>query len=156
MRLQSFNTGQGLSMPVKLTTLLLWAIAAAVVVFWTLRFVGSASEQLPLVVPAQPVQANAMAMAKALGAVAAPAAAVAAPVASRYALLGVLAGHETGGGAAVIAVEGKGSKAVRVGEAVEDGVILQSLAAREARLGPANGPTSTVLQLPRPPMASFN
>jgi hypothetical protein len=67
MRLQSFNTGQGLSMPVKLTTLLLWAMAAAVVVFWTLRFVGSASEQLPSVVPAQPVQANAQAMAKALG-----------------------------------------------------------------------------------------
>ena len=32
-------------MPVKLTTLLLWAAAAAVVVFWVLRFTGSASEQ---------------------------------------------------------------------------------------------------------------
>ena len=59
-------------MPVKLTTLLLWAIAAAVVVFWTLRFVGSGSEQLHVVPPAQPVQANVQAMAKALGAVAAP------------------------------------------------------------------------------------
>lgn len=143
-------------MPVKLTTLLLWAMAAAVVVFWTLRFVGSASEQLPSVVPAQPVQANAQAMAKALGAVAAPVAAVAAPVASRYALLGVLVGNESGGGAAVIAVEGKGSKAVRVGEAVDEGLILQSLAAREARLGPVNGPSSTVLQLPKPPIAAFN
>ena len=51
-------------MPVKLTTLLLWAIAAAVVVFWTLRFVGSGSEQLHVVPPAQPVQANVQAMAK--------------------------------------------------------------------------------------------
>lgn len=49
-------------MQVKLTTLLLWAIAAAVLVFWTLRFVGSASEQLPSVLPAQPVQANAQAI----------------------------------------------------------------------------------------------
>lgn len=140
-------------MPVKLTTLLLWAAAAAVVVFWALRFTGSASEQLPVISAAQPVQANAQAIAKALGAVALPAAA---PVASRYSLLGVLAGNESGGGAAVIAIEGKGSKAVRVGESVDEGLILQSLAAREARLGPVNGPVSTVLQLPKPPIAAFN
>lgn len=144
-------------MPVKLTTLLLWAAAAAIVVFWVLRFAGTESGKLHSVTSAQPVQANAQAMAKALGAVALPATTVAtAPVSSRYALLGVLAGHDSGGGAAVIAVEGKGSKAVRVGEAVEDGVILQSLAAREARLGAVGGPVSTVLQLPKPPMASFN
>ena len=142
-------------MSVKLTTLLLWAAAAAVVVFWALRFTGSASEQLPVISPAQPVQANAQAIAKALGAVALPAVA-AAPVASRYSLLGVLAGNESGGGAAVIAVEGKGSKAVRVGEAVDEGLILQFLAAREARLGPVNGPATTVLQLPKPPIAAFN
>ena len=142
-------------MPVKLTTLLVWAAAAAVVVFWALRFTGSAGEQLPVITAAQPVQANAQAIAKALGAVALPAVA-AAPVASRYSLLGVLAGNESGGGAAVIAVEGKGSKAVRVGEAVDEGLILQSLAAREARLGPVNGPATTVLQLPKPPIAAFN
>ena len=143
-------------MPVKLTTLLLWAAAAAVVVFWALRFTSGASEQLPVISAAQPVQANAQAIAKALGAVALPATAAAAPVASRYSLLGVLAGNESGGGAAVIAIEGKGSKAVRVGEAVDEGLILQSLAAREARLGPVNGPASTVLQLPKPPIAAFN
>lgn len=142
-------------MPVKLTTLLLWATAAAVVVFWVLRFAGSASERLPAIAAAQPVQANAQAMAKALGAVAVPVAA-ATPVASRYSLLGVLAGNQSGAGAAVIAVEGKGGKAIRVGEAVEEGVILQSLGVREARLGPLNGPVSTVLQLPRPPIAAFN
>ena len=63
MRTQSFNPGQGISMSVKLTTLLLWAAAAAIAVFWMLRFVGDASEQLPVVSPAQPVQVDAQAMA---------------------------------------------------------------------------------------------
>ena len=91
-------------MPIKLTTLLLWAAAAAVVVFWVLRFMGSSSAQLPPVPAAQPVQASAQLVAKALGAVALPAAAT--PVApSRYALQGVLAGHDTGGGAAVISID---------------------------------------------------
>ena len=142
-------------MRVKLTTLLLWAAAAGVIVFWGLRFAGGSEAQMPLPPAVQPVQVNAQAMAKALGAVALPAAPAAAPVASRYALLGVLAGHDSGGGAAVITVAGKPAKAFRVGESVEEGVILQSLAAREARLGPAGGPAAMVLQLPKPPMAAF-
>lgn len=143
-------------MPVKLATLLLWSAAAAVVVFWGLKFAGNVSPSLPFVSSAQPVQVNAQAMAKALGAVALPATVIAAPVASRFSLLGVLAGNESGGGAAVIAVEGRGSKAVRVGEAIEEGLILQSLSVREAHLGAANGPASVVLQLPKPPIAEFN
>ena len=142
-------------MPIKLTTLLLWAAAAAVVVFWVLRFMGSSSAQLPPVPPAQPVQASAQLVAKALGAVALPAAAT--PVApSRYALQGVLAGHDTGGGAAVISIDSKAPKAVRVGEAVDEGLILQSLSAHEAKLGPAGGPASMTLQLPKPAIAAFN
>lgn len=143
-------------MPVKLATLLLWSAAAAVVVFWGLKFAGNTAQSLPFVSNAQPVQVNAQAMAKALGAVALPATVTVAPVASRYSLLGVLAGNESGGGAAVIAVEGRGSKAVRVGEAVDEGLILQSLSVREAHLGPANSPASVVLQLPKPPIAAFN
>ena len=157
MRRLSFNTADGSALPVKLTTLLLWAGAAAIAVFWGLRFAGSAGDVQPVVAPAQPVQASAQALAKALGAVALPATAPAAtPVASRYALMGVVAGLDSGGGAVVIAVAGQPAKAVRVGEAVEEGVILQSLSAREARLGPASGPAATVLQLPKPAIAAFN
>ena len=75
---------------------------------------------------------------------------------SRYALQGVLAGHDTGGGAAVISIDSKAPKAVRVGEAVDEGLILQSLSAREAKLGPAGGAASMTLQLPKPAIAAFN
>lgn len=144
-------------MPVKLTTLLLWAAAAGIAVFWGLRLAGSTSGEAPAVPAAQSVQANAQALAKVLGAVALPAAAPAVtPVASRYALMGVVAGHDSGAGAVVIAVSGQPAKAVRVGDAVEEGVILQSLSTREARLGPANGPAATVLELPKPAIAAFN
>ena len=142
-------------MPIKLTTLLLWAVAAAVVVFWVLRFMGSRGAQLPPIPPAQPVQASAQAIAKALGAVALPVAAV--PVApTRYALQAVVAGHDSGGGAAVISIDSKSPKAVRVGEAVDEGLILQSLSTREAKLGPVGGPASMTLQLPKPAIAAFN
>ena len=157
MRRLSFSSGQGSSLPVKLTTALLWAGAAAIVVFWGLRFAGSADAHSPVVPAAQAVQANAQALAKALGAVALPAAGpVVAPVASRYALMGVVAGRESGAGAVVIAVSGQPARAVRVGDAVEDGVILQSLSTREARLGPVSGPATTVLELPKPAIAAFN
>lgn len=156
MRRLSFNSAHGSTLPVKLTTLLLWAGAAGIAVFWGLRFAGSAGDAAPVVAAAQPVQANAQALAKALGAVALPVAPAATPVASRYALMGVVAGRESGAGAVVIAVAGQPAKAVRVGDAVEEGVILQSLTAREAHLGPANGPAATVLQLPKPAIAAFN
>ena len=75
-------------MPVKLTTLLLWAGAAGIVVFWGLRFASHSGSEAPVVAAAQPVQANAQALAKALGAVALPASGPAVtPVASRYAQL---------------------------------------------------------------------
>ena len=158
MRRLSFSSGQSSSMPVKLTTLLLWAGAAGIAVFWGLRFAGSTGGETPVVPAAQPVQANAQAMAKALGAVALPASSSPAvtPVASRYTLMGVVAGRESGAGAVVIAVSGQPARAVRVGDAVEEGVILQSLSTREARLGPANGAATTVLELPKPAIAAFN
>lgn len=155
MRTLSFNSGQGSSLHVKLTTLLLWAVAAAVITFWCLRWSASSAAQLPVPAPVAVVQVNAQSIAKALGAVAAPVAAPAA-VASRYALFGVVAGHDSGGGAAVIAVSGKPAKPFRVGDVVEDGVVLQSLTTREARLGASvSGPTSAVLELPKPSIATF-
>lgn len=106
--------------------------------------------------PVAAVQANAQAMAKALGATAA-APAAAAPVVNRYVLTGVLAGHASGAGAAVIAVGSSPAKAFKVGDALEEGVLLQSLSTREARLGNSMaGPATAVLELPKPAIATFN
>lgn len=139
-------------MPAKLASLLLWALAAGVSVFWWLRLSAAPPGQAIAAAPVAALQVNAQALAKALGAVDLPATMpVPASTASRYELLGVLAGRDSGAGAAVIAVGGKPAKPFRVGDMVEDGIMLQSLAAREARLGPGmDAAATTVLQLPRP------
>jgi len=67
---------------------------------------------------------------------------------SRYQLLGVVAGA-SGRGSALIAVDGQAPKAYRAGQALSEGLFLQSLGQRQVQLGPATtGPSSFVLSLP--------
>lgn len=71
--------------------------------------------------------------------------------ATRYALMGVLAAH--GRGAALIAIDGEAAKPVRVGEAVGETRVLQSVTARQAVLGSSlkdAAPISLDLPLPLP------
>lgn len=150
----SLNRGQARTWHVKAATFVIWLLAAGVVAFWAMRLGnGGAGAPVPPA-PAEPLQVDAPALAQALGGVAAAQGAVApaaAPVVSRYALVGVLAGRDSGGGAAVIAVGNQPAKPFRVGRAVEDGVVLQSVSGREARLGPrVDGPASITLQIPLP------
>jgi general secretion pathway protein C len=61
----------------------------------------------------------------------------------------VVAGAHSGGGAAVIAVDGKPGRAWRVGASLEEGVVLQSVRGRQAVLAAgANGPVLAILELP--------
>ncbi|CAN7235234.1 general secretion pathway protein C [Acidovorax sp. LjRoot129] len=124
---------------VRLGTLTLWAAAGASVVFWGLRLSApAAGAAAPVMVPTA-VSPDAQALARLLGAVpavAGAAPAVAAPtLASRFALIGVLSGRSSGGGAALIAVDGKPAKPFRVGAAVDEGLVLQALGPRQAQLG---------------------
>ncbi|WP_027014109.1 type II secretion system protein N [Comamonas composti] len=139
--------------PLKLATFAFWALAAGLLMFWGMRLLGPAgTAELP-VRPAPAPRVDAQAMAQALGAAGA-AQAVPEPVAaaaSRYALVGVLAGRDSGAGAAVIAVGSAPPKPFRVGAKLEDGVVLQSVSTREARLGSSlEAPVSITLQLPLP------
>ena len=62
----------------------------------------------------------------------------------------MLAGTQSGDGAALIAVDGKPPRHYRVGAAIEPGLVLQSLGRREARLGASvDGATTLALELPR-------
>ena len=139
---------------VRLSTLLLWALALASVVYWGLRLssvpIGLA---VPAVAPALPVP-DAQALARLLGAL--PAQTEAAPEVAanpgRLVLVGVLAGQRSGGGAALIAVDGQPAKPFRVGAVVVEGeLVLQSLGPREARLGASRG-AATTLKLELPPL----
>ena len=140
--------------PVRGATFALWALAAASVVAWGLKLGGSAGGVAVPPPPARPVAAvDPAALANLLGA--APAAAAAAiPVptlASRFQLLGVAAGAHSGGGAAVIAVDGKPGRPYRVGAQLEEGIVLQSVHGRQAVLAAsAQGPALLTLELPPP------
>jgi general secretion pathway protein C len=65
---------------------------------------------------------------------------------NRLVLIGVVAG--TSGGTALIAVDGKPAKPFRVGGKVEEGLVLQSVAKRQAVLAAsAKGPALMTLEL---------
>jgi general secretion pathway protein C len=95
--------------------------------------------------------ADAAAIARLLGST--PAAAVqsapAASLASRFQLVGVVAGARSGGGAAVLSVDGKPARPYRVGTSIDDGLVLQSVQGRTATLAATpDGPAVLTLELP--------
>ena len=130
----------------------LWAGAAALAVFWGLKL--SAPRQVvavPQAGNAPVVQADSAAMGRVFGVqdgvVAAP---TIAP--TRWRLMGVMAGKNSGGGAAIIALDDKPAKVYRVGSPVAEGLVLQALqsgAPRVVTLGASvDGPASVTIELP--------
>ena len=117
-------------------------------VTWVLRWTAPSGVSSVTRAEPQPMpELDATAVARSLGA--APVQAVAAPsLASRFQLLGVLAGGPNAG-AALIAVDGKPAKPFRVGAVVSDGLVLQSAQGRRVSLGVAlDGTPTLTLDLP--------
>ena len=129
-------------------TLVVWALAAASLVYWGLRLAGGRGPDLSApAVAAPPPVVDPQVVARLLGAVEA-AAPQQATRASRFQLQGVLAGTP-GGGAALIVVDGKPAQPFRVGAAIEEGLVLQSAVARRAKLAATpGGPTLLTLDMP--------
>ncbi len=141
---------------VRLTTFLLWALAAGSAAFWILQNVNAdvndssnantkpaaraSSTQEPNLTPQ---------VAMALGAknpVAPTAAGAMSALQARLQLQGVLAVGATRG-AALISVDGKPAKPYSVGSAIEDGLEVTAVAARSASIG-TNGAAAFTLELP--------
>ncbi len=131
-----------------LSTLVVWTAAAALVAYWAMQFAGvsgpgSQATTVARSTPAEPALADVQ---RALGAASAPAAVT--DVGARFVLSGVVA-LNSGQGAALIAVDGQAAKAFKVGQTVVDGMVLQSLSARQARLAATpDGPALTTLDMP--------
>lgn len=133
-------------------TVLLWALAAGCSAYWGLRlFAGSgASPEVPPAASATMAPPDTPALARVLGAGAAAQAAPRPELASRFALLGVVAGAP-GGNAALIAIDGQPARPFKVGSALEEGLVLQSAQARQATLAASlQGPP--LVQLDMPPL----
>ena len=131
-----------------ISTLVVWAAAAAVVDYWALQFAGVSgpASQAATVARSSAAEPTVADVQKALGADSAPAAVVNAN--ARFVLSGVVA-LSSGQGAALISVDAQGPKAFKVGQAVTDGLLLQSLGPRQARLAATrDGPTLNTLDMP--------
>jgi general secretion pathway protein C len=138
---------------VRLGTLVLWAAAAASAVFWGLRLSAPPASLPALAVLPAPAVPDAQGLARLLGAVpAAVGASPAAPsasLASRFVLIGVLSGRQSGGGAALIAVDGRPAKPYRLGAQVDQDLVIQALGPRQVQLGPRQGaPATLTLDMP--------
>ncbi len=131
-----------------LASVLVWGAVAFSAVTWALQWsaLDASPRQTPASSPAAS-EVNTAAVAQTLGA--APVQAVAVPtLASRFQLLGVMAG-DASQAAALIAVDGQAAKPFRVGAVVADGWVLQSAQGRRVSLGAAaNGAQTLVLELP--------
>ncbi len=140
--------------PVPVVTVLLWALAGLSAGWWGLKMVASgsamtvaapAAARLPD--PLDPVVLERLlgagpALAEGAGPVAAPS------LASRFVLMGVVAGW-AGGGTVLLSVDGQPPKHYRVGSAVAEGLVLQSVQGRVATIGATRGgPAAVTLELP--------
>ncbi len=128
-------------------TFLLAALVAVSAVYWVLKW-PETKVSVPVSTPVAPSPSEPQALARLLGGASAEPS-VSAPmshVPSRLVLIGVVAGAS--GGTALIAVDGKPAKPFRVGRQVEEGLMLQSVAKRQAVLAASvNGPAVLTLEL---------
>lgn len=146
-------------MQARLIAFVLWAAVAATLVFWALRL-GSRAPAVPAQAVAVSTSAGARGDLNRLLGQNAPAAAQeepqVSPDAGRFQLVGVVApgGGGSAQGLALIAVDGKTARTYRVGSAVDEGYVLQSVHTRGATLGPRGGQGRIELELPPLPTAS--
>lgn len=135
----------------RIVTFAIAALAAASVAFWALKdWARPAALTAPVAVQ-QPAPVNSQLVAQALGGGGAPVAALvnAAPAASRFGLIGVVAGGPRPG-AALISVDGQEAKPVRVGSLVDSDMVLESVNGRQAVLVSAAGAApKIILDMPR-------
>ena len=135
----------------RIATFLVAGLTAASATYWVLKWRASAPDA-PMAPLASAPQADAQALARLLGG--AQVAALAGPSvlptasASQFKLLGVVT-EGRHGGYALIAINDQPAKPYRVGAAVGDQLVLQSVAARSAALAStAQAPASVQLVLP--------
>ncbi len=142
----------------RLFALLVWAAVAASVAYWGLRWLSR-----PAAVPAHttPVSLDAAVRGDIHRLLAAPKAAnpvaqiqsEAQALAGRLKLLGVVASpNETDPrSVALLSMDGKPARAVRIGMVIDGGYVLRTLSQRSAGIGQPDGPVAVNLDLPLMP-----
>jgi general secretion pathway protein C len=139
----------------RLAAFVIWAAVAASLVFWAARLWASPTPVPPHATLVSTASASRGDLARLFGSTAvATVAAPGAPVVetdSRFQLVGVVAPRAPGAsaeGLAVITFDGKPARAYRVGTPVDGELVLLSVHARGAALGPVGEPAQVTLELP--------
>ena len=140
----------------RLSAFVIWALIAAIAVFWGLRL-----GVRPALTPAHSVAlgdgtAGRGDLSRLLGAppVETTVSAAAPEASSRFRLLGIMAPKRTRadspshGGLALIAVDGKPARAYAVGSHLDIDLVLQSVSLRTASIGTVQGAKTLVLEIP--------
>ena len=142
----------------RLAAFVIWASVAALAAFWGLRLLAQ-----PLPLPARTTMvatagANQGDLSRLFGSDAqAPQAVAQAQTDARFQLVGVVAPRSDAArdkALAVIAFDGRPAKAYRIGAAVDGDLVLQSVHARGAALGPPGQPAQVDLELAALPPAA--
>ena len=138
----------------RLLTALIWTLVAASATFWGLKlFVGTPAARSD-VFAALPNESNlpgSSDLVRLLGGSAlVNAAATQVPAMnSRFRLAAIIASPRArSSGVALISVDGKTARVFRVGAPIDGNMVLQSVGARSASIGPAHGVPAVVLELP--------
>jgi general secretion pathway protein C len=138
-------------MPARLSAFVIWALVAASAVFWGLRLMARSPQAPAYTVSVGDAASVGGDLTRLLGTPpVAAAATVATPeIAARFRLTGVMAPKPPATqGVALIAVDGKLPRAFRVGAPIDGDLVLQSVSLRTAAIGPPQGTTAVVLELP--------
>ncbi len=147
-------------MSARISAFLVWAVVSATLLFWGLRLVVRSPPSPAQAVAVDDSSAVRGDLTRLLGAAPVPvvAAATAVPEANaRFKLMGIMAPKSqvpASQGVALIAVDGKPPRAVKVGAYLDDQLVLQSVSLRTAAIGPAGGPSAVVLEMPQLPSAA--
>jgi len=138
----------------RIFALFIWAAVAASLAYWGLRWLAP-----PTGVPANAASVSLdntgrgdlrrLLSGPAVASTAPKVTSAASELAGRIKLIGVVAPQGgSGQGVALIAIDGKPPRAVRLGATVDGELVLQALTQRGAEIGPANGAAVVTLDLP--------
>ena len=144
----------------RIAALLIWAAVAASLAYWGLRWlappVGVPHNAAPVTLETGvrgDIQRLLTGPVRSEGPQANPSAASA--LASRIKVIGVMApAPGQAAGVALLSIDGKPPKAIRVGGVVDGEMVLQDLSQRSARIGPQDGANFLTIDLPGLPPAA--
>lgn len=157
------NHHNGRTMASRIFAFILWAAVAASLAYWGLRWLAPATG-VPASATSVKLGGHIQSDYRRLFVAQSDQAATGAPTAdpgaaaqliSRLRILGAVASAGTGGGVALMSIDGKPPRAVRVGSVIDGDMVLLALNQRQAEIGPAAGPALARVDLPvLPPPAT--